>query len=232
MIKIHDLSYTYTNGTEALRKVTIEVPKGHIFTILGQSGSGKTTLLKCVGRFLRPKSGKITLNGKSIYSLPEKKFRKIIGIVFQQLYLFPHLTVLQNMILAPIKVLGKKCTEAEQEARSTLKRLGIEEIEKSYPSQISGGQAQRVAIARALLLRPEYLMLDEPTSALDVNTSDEFGAWLKDLNEFTTFIIVTHDILFAGKISSSGVLMKDGKVKLRGSTQYLMENDDSFQNQS
>jgi len=109
-----------------------------------------------------------------------------------------------------------------------LKRLGIKEIEGSYPSQISGGQAQRVAIARALLLHPEYLMLDEPTSALDVNTSDEFGAWLQDLNEFTTFIIVTHDILFASKISSSGVLMKEGKVKLRGSTQYLMETTIPF----
>ena len=119
MIKIQDLSYTYANGTEALKKVTIEVPKGHIFTILGQSGSGKTTLLKCVGRFLRPNSGKISLNGNSIYSLSEKAFRKIIGIVFQQLYLFPHLTVLQNMTLAPMKVLGKTGTEAEQEARST-----------------------------------------------------------------------------------------------------------------
>lgn len=231
MIKITDLSYTYSNGTKALRKISISVPKEHIFTILGQSGSGKTTLLKCIGKFLRPQSGEITLNGNSINLLSEREFRKAIGIVFQQLYLFPHLTVLQNMTLAPIKVLGQNKLAAKKEARYMLNRLGIEEVEKSYPAQISGGQAQRVAIARALLLKPEYLLLDEPTSALDVNTSDEFGIWLQDLNEFTTFIIVTHDILFASKISSSGVLMKEGIIEARGSIEYLMENYSFFQNQ-
>lgn len=222
MIKIENISFKYSDKTIALRNVNIEIAKGHIFAILGESGSGKTTLLKCIGKFLKPQSGKILLNGKNIQDINEIKFRKSIGIVFQQLFLFPHLTVLENMILAPVKVLKKNKNTASKEAKNMLGKLGIGEIQNNYPSRISGGQAQRVAIARALLLKPEYLLLDEPTSALDVNTSEEFGKWLLYLKEFTTFVIVTHDVLFAGKITSSGVMIENGKVQTTGNVKKLM----------
>src|SRR5574340_374799 len=123
---------------------------------------------------------------------------------------------MENMTLAPVQVLKKERSQAEEEARKTMTRLGIAHIARSYPSQISGGQAQRVAIARALILKPRYLLLDEPTSALDLETTDEFGQWLLDLKEETTFIIVTHDVLFARQVATAGVLMAGGKITARG----------------
>ncbi len=221
MLKIEGLSYTYPGGLQALKDIQFEVPPQEIFSIMGRSGSGKTTLLKCIVKFLKPDRGKIELHGQDIFQMAERRFRQSIGIVFQNLYLFPHLQVMENMTLAPVQVLKKSKAQAEEEARETLKRLGIEAIWQSYPSQISGGQAQRVAIARALLLKPQYLLLDEPTSALDVDTTDEFGQWLIDLKAETTFVIVTHDVLFARRIATSGVLMADGEIKARGSVKEI-----------
>lgn len=224
MLKTVDLDYTYPDGTQALEKVSIKLPKEHILGILGKSGSGKTTLLKCIGRFLEPQFGKVLLHDENIYTMYEKKLRQSIGIVFQNLYLFPHLTVLENMTLALTKVLGKDEKEANQESMKTLERLGIEEIYDNYPSQISGGQAQRVAIARGLVLKPEYLLLDEPTAALDINTADEFGRWLLDLKEETTFVIVTHDVLFVRKIATEGVLIEEGKVLATGKIEKIIDS--------
>ena len=126
------------------------------------------------------------------------------------------------MMLAPIRVMKKDPREAQAEAEEMLARLSIADVRESYPAQISGGQAQRVAIARALLLRPEYLLLDEPTSALDINTTDEFGKWLLSLQEFTTFIIVTHDVLFVEKVAHSGVLVDSGRVVEQGGIDEIM----------
>jgi ABC-type polar amino acid transport system ATPase subunit len=162
------------------------------------------------------------LHDRDIREIPEVEFRRSIGIVFQDLYLFPHCTVLENMILAPVKVLKRKRREAEEDASGMLRKLGIENIKDSYPSQISGGQAQRVAIARSLLLKPEYLLLDEPTSALDVNTTEDFGRWLVDLKEETTFVVVTHDVLFASKVATSGVLIDEGAVRAQGSIEEIL----------
>ena len=202
MIKIEGVSFRYGGGAPALKNVTIRFSEEHIFAILGESGSGKTTLLKCLGRFLRPKSGRITFGGRDIYDMPEREFRQAIGIVFQDLYLFPHMTVLQNMTLAPTKVLGAELSEAERDARAVLERLGILELADSYPAQVSGGQAQRAAIARGLILKPAYILLDEPTSALDAKTTDEFAQWLVELKETTNLVIVTHDILFARQVAT------------------------------
>ncbi|MBU0478974.1 ATP-binding cassette domain-containing protein [bacterium] len=223
MLKIKNLTYTYPNGTTALKNINTEIQKTHIFAIMGSSGSGKTTMLNCIGKFLKPDTGSILINGKNIYNIEERVLREKIGIVFQQLYLFPHLTVLENMILAPIKVLKQDREKAKKEAVKTLRKLGINELKNSYPSQISGGQAQRVAIARALILKPSYLLLDEPTSALDVNTTGEFGKWLVDLKEETTFVIVTHDVPFASEIATSGVLMANGKIECTGSIKDILE---------
>ncbi|MDO9465051.1 MAG: ATP-binding cassette domain-containing protein [bacterium] len=223
MLKIKNLTYTYPNGTTALKNINTEIQKTHIFAIMGSSGSGKTTMLNCIGKFLKPDTGSILINGKNIYNIEERVLREKIGIVFQQLYLFPHLTVLENMILAPMKVLKQDREKAKKEAVKTLKKLGINELKNSYPSQISGGQAQRVAIARALILKPSYLLLDEPTSALDVNTTGEFGKWLVDLKEETTFVIVTHDVPFASEIATSGVLMANGKIEYTGSIKDILK---------
>ena len=224
MIRVERVSFTYPTGTEALREVSIELPRGEILGILGESGSGKTTLLKCIGRFLQPRTGRITLDDRNIGDITEPEFRRAVGVVFQELFLFPHLTVLGNMTLALRKVLKREREAAEREAKGMLSRLGIEKLERNYPSQISRGQAQRAAIARALLLSPEYLLLDEPTSALDVNTADDFGRWLVSLRDYTTCVIVTHDLRFAGRVATSGVLLEAGVVRFTGSLDKILNS--------
>lgn len=224
MIQVKNVSYRYPRGTVALDDVTIDFRPEHIFAVLGESGSGKTTLLKCIGRFLRPQEGAIVYDGTSICEMPNAEFRNAIGIVFQQLYLFPHLTVLGNMTLALRKVLGRDAAQADAQARAMLERLGIDELADSYPAEISGGQAQRAAIARGLVLQPAYMLLDEPTSALDVNTTDDFAAWLVELKSTTQFVIVTHDILFARKVATQGVYLSEGRVLDTGSIEHIIEH--------
>lgn len=223
MLSVRNVSFKYPSGTQALSDVAFEVQGGDIFAILGESGSGKTTLLRCIGRFLRPKRGAIELDGRSIWKYEEREFRQRLGIVFQELNLFPHLTVLQNMSLAPVQALGQDRNEVEKASREMLERLKIAEVAESYPNQISGGQAQRAAIARALMLKPECLLLDEPTSALDLGTTEEFAAWLLDLKEYTTFVVVTHDVPFAARVASTGVLLEQGAVVLAGSVDAIEE---------
>jgi len=223
VLSVRNVSFKYPSGTQALSDVAFEVQGGDIFAILGESGSGKTTLLRCIGRFLRPKRGAIELDGRSIWKYEEREFRQRLGIVFQELNLFPHLTVLQNMSLAPVQALGQDRNEVEKASREMLERLKIAEVAESYPNQISGGQAQRAAIARALMLKPECLLLDEPTSALDLGTTEEFAAWLLDLKEYTTFVVVTHDVPFAARVASTGVLLEQGAVVLAGSVDAIEE---------
>jgi len=221
MLSIKDLRKVYSDGTVGVDKVSMDIPREHIFAILGTSGAGKTTLLQCLGRFLQPTSGTIELNGKNIQNIPMREFRRQLGIVFQQLHLFPHLTILENLTLAPIKVYGLSKADAESKARAALEQLGIKQLENSYPSAISGGQAQRVAIARALVLEPDYLLLDEPTSALDINTTREFAEWLVSLKAKTTFIIVTHDLPFAKQTAQHAILMENGTVAVRGTVDEI-----------
>ncbi|MFW5817317.1 MAG: amino acid ABC transporter ATP-binding protein [Planctomycetota bacterium] len=222
MIRIEDLEYTYESGTQALEHVSVEFPRGTTSAVMGESGSGKTTLLMCLGRFLQPTGGAITLDGDNIFEIPEQTYRKQVGIVFQRLYLFPHMTVRENMTLAPRRVLDVPARQARTEAMDVLDRLGIADLAENYPSQISGGQAQRAAIARGLVLRPEYMLLDEPTSALDANTTDEFAAWLREIHEETNFIIVTHDLPFARKVASQGVYLSDGRVQDTGEVETII----------
>lgn len=216
MIRVEGLGFRYNDGTEALKGVAMEFHKGRITAVLGESGSGKTTLLRCVGRFLVPDRGSITLDGQDIFGMDEPEFRKRVGIVFQRLSLFPHLTVLENMTLALTKVRGMDEDEAGQKAHAVLDKLGIGPLSQSYPSQISGGQAQRAAIARGLVLEPSYMLLDEPTSALDAATTEDFAAWLTELREHTNFIIVTHDTLFAARAADTGYQLSAGQVAAEG----------------
>jgi len=224
MIKIENLTYRYRGGIVALDGVDVDFPPGTISAVLGESGSGKTTMLMCLGQFQRPHKGRITLDGTNIFSIPEDQYRRRVGIVFQKLHLFPHLTVLQNMTLAKVHGLREDKASAEAEAMETLERLGIDQLARSYPAQISGGQAQRAAIARGLLLKPEYMLLDEPTSALDANTTDEFAEWLVSLKDRTNFVIVTHDILFARRVATTGVYLSGGKVLDSGEVDTIIQH--------
>jgi ABC-type polar amino acid transport system ATPase subunit len=216
MLSIKNLRKVYSDGTVGVDGVSVDIPRERIFAILGTSGAGKTTLLQCLGRFLEPTSGSIELNGRNIAQVPMRDFRRQLGIVFQQLHLFPHLTILENLTLAPTKVYGLSQSEANEKANAALSQLGIAQLAQSYPAAISGGQAQRVAIARALVLEPDYLLLDEPTSALDINTTREFADWLVQLKGRTTFIIVTHDLPFAKQTAQHAILMEQGKIAVRG----------------
>lgn len=222
MLKVENLDFAYRSGEKVLRDVSIDFPQGHIFVVLGLSGSGKTTLLRLLGRFLKPTAGRILLHDQELQKMAEKDLRQKLGFVFQQLYLFPHYTVMENMTLAPVHVLNQNEEASRKKALDMLDHLAVADFADQYPAQISGGQAQRVAIARALMLSPEYLLLDEPTSALDVNTTEDFGKLLLDLQQETTFVVVTHDITFASQVASHGVLMSEGQVTSHGDMEDLL----------
>jgi polar amino acid transport system ATP-binding protein len=224
MINVKNLCYTYGDGTTALHNINVEFPETHIFAIMGLSGSGKTTLLNCMARFLVPQKGTITLSGNDIYEMPEKEFRSQLGVVFQKLNLFPHMTVLENLCLAPEKVQKRSHKEVHTSALAMLDRLNIEDLSNSYPSQMSGGQAQRVAIARGLMLKPKVMLLDEPTSALDARTTEDFSQWLKELKLDTEFIIVTHDLAFAKKVAPKGMYMSDGEILSYGNIEEVLQH--------
>ncbi len=224
MVSIENLSFTYSGGTEALKNIDIAIPNEHIFAIMGFSGSGKTTLLYCIARFLKPQKGLIFLNNKNIWDMKEKDFRTQIGVVFQGLNLFPHLSVAENLTLAPCRIHGLAKNKARIEALEMLERLGIPELADHYPSHISGGQAQRVAIARGLMLKPKIMLLDEPTSALDIQTTTDFSNWIRELKNDTSFIIVTHDLAFAEQTAEKGLLMKEGMIQESGNIGTILNH--------
>lgn len=224
MIKIDALNFSYADGTKALVDICCEFTSGHISVILGDSGSGKTTLLNCIGRFLCAQSGVIAIDGVNSKEMTEAEFRQKVGVVFQKLDLFPHLNILQNLTLAPIVVQRRDSISIHREAEDILERLGIAALGKSYPAQVSGGQAQRAAIARALMLKPAYLLLDEPTSALDSRTTDEFALWLKELRVESSFVVVTHDLLFARAVAREGIYMEGGRITGQGKINDLVSS--------
>lgn len=227
MIKIESLSYTYRDSAvPALHNISIQFDfsKNSITSVFGESGSGKTTLLQCMAGFLRPQKGRILIDNKNIREMKEKEFRSKVGVVFQKLNLFPHLTVLKNMTLALNRVQALSIEEAASKSDKMLERLQIHELKDMYPAQLSGGQAQRVAIARALVLKPRYLLLDEPTSALDMNTTEDFSVWLRSLHETTSFVIVTHDIPFARSVSKKAVLIENGQIKMHNKIENVMKS--------
>ncbi len=224
MIKIKNLSYTYGDGTQALKDITVSFPEEHIFAIMGLSGSGKTTLLNCIAGFLEAQKGEIFWDDTRLSDMSEKRLRNLLGVVFQRLNLFPHMTILENMTLAPCRLQGYSQHDAEQEATDMLERLEIIELADNYPAQVSGGQAQRVAIARGLMLKPKVMLLDEPTSALDVKITEEFALWLRELKADTSFIIVTHDLPFAENVAKNGIFMENGQIQDSGSIREILSN--------
>lgn len=215
MIRLEKI-YKRFGKLEVLRGVDLNIEKGEVVVIIGPSGAGKSTLLRCINLLERPTSGRVIFEGIDITRMDGRnidKVRERIGMVFQHINLFNHLNVMDNVILAPMKVKGLSRNTAEQIARSLLERMGLGDKLYAYPSQLSGGQRQRVAIARALAMQPDIMLFDEPTSALDPEMIKEVLDVMKALvNDGMTMVIVTHEMGFAKEVASRIIFMDDGYI--------------------
>jgi len=213
---------------EVLKGVDLNVEKGEVVVIIGPSGAGKSTLLRCINLLERPTSGRVIFEGIDITGMDGRavdKIRERIGMVFQHINLFNHLTAIDNVTLAPMKVKGLSKSEAEHIARSLLERMGLGDKLYSYPSQLSGGQRQRVAIARALAMQPDIMLFDEPTSALDPEMIKEVLDVMKALvNDGMTMVIVTHEMGFAKEVASRIIFMDDGCIIEEGTPKEIFSN--------
>ncbi len=213
MIKIRNLHKRY-GSNEILKGIDLDVEKSEVVVVIGPSGSGKSTLLRCVNYLEVPSDGMITIDGQDITRKVDiNTIRAEVGMVFQHFNLFPHMTVLQNITLAPIKVRGKSEDEAKTIALDLLERVGLKEKADSYPAQLSGGQQQRVAIARALAMQPKIMLFDEPTSALDPEMVKEVLDVMKRLAESgMTMMVVTHEMGFAREVANRVIFVDGGKI--------------------
>ncbi|WP_079509665.1 amino acid ABC transporter ATP-binding protein [Mesobacillus jeotgali] len=213
MIKVHDLHKSF-GKLEVLKGISTTIENGEVVAIVGPSGSGKSTFLRCMNLLEQPTSGQILIGQDDITDKKTdiKKVRENVGMVFQHFHLFPHMTVLQNITYAPMKVKGKTKAEAEEYGLELLKKVGLYEKANEYPNRLSGGQKQRVAIARALAMDPEVMLFDEPTSALDPEMVKEVLEVMKSLaHTGMTMAIVTHEMGFAREVADR-VLFLDGGV--------------------
>ncbi|MYU02352.1 ATP-binding cassette domain-containing protein [Streptomyces sp. SID8366] len=221
---------------DVLKGVDLQVRTGEVTVVLGPSGSGKSTLLRTINHLEKADRGEITVDGAPIgyrragdrlHELPEREVlrrRTKIGFVFQNFNLFPHLTVLDNVIEAPVSALKQSRAEAVREAHRLLSRVGLADKSAAYPRQLSGGQQQRVAIARALALKPRLLLFDEPTSALDPELVGEVLDVIRDLaDRGTTMIVVTHEIAFAREVADTVVFMADGRIVEQGPPEAVLD---------
>ena len=204
---------------KALDGINAEIHQGEVVVIIGPSGSGKSTFLRCLNLLEVPTGGQVFFHGVDITdkSVNINLHRQKMGMVFQHFNLFPHMTILQNMTLAPIQLLKKSKAEAEEKAMSLLQRVGLADRAQAYPSQLSGGQKQRVAIVRALCMEPEVMLFDEPTSALDPEMVGEVLDVMKELaHECMTMVVVTHEMGFAKEVASRVLFMDQGKLLEEG----------------
>lgn len=214
MIKVENLHKKF-NQLEVLKGIDVNVEKGDIIAIIGPSGSGKSTFLRCINRLEEPTYGKIFIDGENILDKKTdiNKIREKVGMVFQHFNLFPHKTVMENIILAPMKLKGYTKEQAETKALELLQKVGLVEKKDTYPNKLSGGQKQRIAIARALAMEPEVMLFDEPTSALDPEMIKEVLDVMIDLaKEGMTMLIVTHEMSFAKNVASRILFMNDGII--------------------
>lgn len=211
ILEMHGIVKKYGDFT-ALKGVDFSVRKREIVTIIGPSGSGKSTLLRCINGLTEPTEGEISLNGRT-------------SMVFQHFNLFPHMTCLENITYAPIKVLKWPKEEVVENARKLLEMVNLSEKADAYPAQISGGQKQRVAIARSLAMKPDLMLFDEPTSALDPEIIGSVLNVMKELaKEHTTMVVVTHEMSFARDVSDRTVFMADGKILEEGKPEEIFKN--------
>ncbi len=228
LIKVEGLC-KYYKGEEikALDGVSIDINKGEVVVIIGPSGSGKSTLLRSLNLLEYPTKGSIVFDGTEITDpkININVHRQKMGMVFQHFNLFPHMTILKNLTIAPIKLLGMKKEDAEKKALELLERVGLADRASAYPSQLSGGQKQRIAIVRALCMEPQVMLFDEPTSALDPEMVGEVLDVMKELaSEGMTMAVVTHEMGFAKEVATRVVFMDEGKILEQGTPDEIFNN--------
>ena len=238
LIQVKNLKKYYNKGTlHALDDVSVDINRGDVMVVIGPSGSGKSTLLRSLNLLEVPTDGEILFHGiditkKSFINKDGKKekvninlHRQKMGMVFQHFNLFPHKTIMDNMILAPVKVLGMNEAEAEKKAQALLDRVGLGDRAGAYPIQLSGGQKQRVAIVRALMMEPEVMLFDEPTSALDPEMVGEVLEVMKELaSEGMTMVVVTHEMGFAREVGNRVLFMADGQLLEQGTPDEIFDH--------
>lgn len=226
MIEVRGL-HKYFGKLHVLKGIDVFIQKGEVVVVIGPSGSGKSTFLRCLNLLEQPTKGEIIFEGVDITSKENNIniYRQKMGMVFQQFNLFPHLTVMGNITLAPVKLKKLSKEEAEAKALTLLKRVGLEDKADSYPSQLSGGQKQRIAIVRALAMSPDVMLFDEPTSALDPEMVGEVLDVMKELAaEGMTMVVVTHEMGFAREVGDRVLFMDDGKILEEGKPAELFTN--------
>ncbi|WP_173348806.1 amino acid ABC transporter ATP-binding protein [Ruminococcus flavefaciens] len=215
MIEVKDLQKSF-GDLHILKGISTKIEKGEKVVIIGPSGSGKSTFLRCLNRLEQPSSGTILFEGEDLTKASDKRLYEIrekMGMVFQHFHLFPHLTILENLTLAPVKLKLMTKDEAEKSARTMLKKVGLADKESAYPNQLSGGQKQRIAIARALVMNPDVMLFDEPTSALDPEMVGEVLSLMKQLaDDGMTMVVVTHEMGFAREVASRVMFMDGGHI--------------------
>ena len=229
LIQVQDLKkhFTGTSAIKALDGVSVDIKRGEVVVVIGPSGSGKSTFLRCLNLLEVPTGGQILFNGVDITdkSCNLNLHRQKMGMVFQHFNLFPHMTILRNMTLAPVKLLHKSQEEADAQALKLLQRVGLGDRGNAYPAQLSGGQKQRVAIVRALMMEPEVMLFDEPTSALDPEMVGEVLEVMKELaHDGMTMVVVTHEMGFAREVGDRVLFMADGKIAESGTPKDIFEH--------
>ena len=217
MIQITNLHKSYGN-LHVLRGVNLTIAEQEVLVIIGPSGCGKSTLLRCMNFLEEPTGGTVSIDGVVLKNdATINEVRKEVGMVFQRFNLFPHMTVLQNLMLAPMKVRGVNAKEAEETAKKYLEKVGMADKANAYPEQLSGGQQQRVAIARALCMKPKVMLFDEPTSALDPEMINEVLDVMKTLaHEGMTMVVVTHEMGFAREVGDRVIFLSEGNILEEG----------------
>ena len=229
LIKVDNLCKSFDN-TAVLKGINAEIDKGDVMVVIGASGSGKSTFLRCLNLLEEPTSGSIFFEGVDITdaSVNINIHRQKMGMVFQQFNLFPHMTVLRNLTLGPIKLLKQSKEEAEANAMKLLERVGLADRADAYPSQLSGGQKQRIAIVRALAMNPDVMLFDEPTSALDPEMVGEVLEVMKQLaKDGMTMVVVTHEMGFAREVGTNIVFVDEGVIVEQGAPSEFFENPKS-----
>ena len=229
LIKVDNL-YKSFDDVEVLKGINAEIDKGDVMVVIGASGSGKSTFLRCLNLLEEPTSGSIYFEGTDITdaSVDINIHRQKMGMVFQQFNLFPHMTVLRNMTLGPIKLLKQSREEAEANAMKLLERVGLANRANAYPSQLSGGQKQRIAIVRALAMNPDVMLFDEPTSALDPEMGGEVLEVMKQLaREGMTMVVVTHEMGFAREVGTDIVFVDEGVIVEQNAPEEFFSNPKS-----
>lgn len=223
LIQVKNLGKSF-GDLKVLQGITVDIHQGDVVCVIGPSGSGKSTFLRCLNRLEEATEGNIFFDGEDIVNPKTNidKHRQKMGMVFQQFNLFPHMTILKNMTLAPVKLQGVSQADADRQAMALLERVGLADRAHAYPEQLSGGQKQRIAIVRALMMKPEVMLFDEPTSALDPEMVGEVLAVMRELaQERMTMVVVTHEMGFAREVANRVMFMDGGNFVEEGIPQEL-----------